>query len=130
MDHAEERHGVRSSTLGADKGYDAGSFLLELEKRWIEPHVAIKAGRIDPTSDRADEGVWARWFARGEQRRAGFKRSQRRRKLVEEFFGWVKTVAGLRRARHVGREKIRRCFELAAAAYNLVRMKNLPARTG
>ena len=46
---------------------------------------------------------------------------------MEEFFGWVKTVAGMRRARHVGREKIRQCFELAAAAYNLVRMKNLLA---
>lgn len=130
LDHAEERHGARPSTLGADKGYDAGSFLLALEQRWIEPHVAIKAGRIDPTSDHADEGTWARWFTRGEQRRAGFKRSQRRRKLVEEFFGWVKTVAGLRRARHVGRQKIRQCFELAAAAYNLVRMKNLLARSG
>jgi hypothetical protein len=46
---------------------------------------------------------------------------------VEEFFGQVKTVARLRRARHVGREKIRPCFERAAAAYNLVRMKILLA---
>lgn len=127
LDHLQRRHGVRPSTLGADKGYDAGPFLVELERRWIEPHVAIKSGRIDPTSDRADEGTWARWFVRSEQRRAAFKKSQRRRKLVEEFFGWVKTVAGMRRARHVGREKIRQCFELAAAAYNLVRMKNLLA---
>lgn len=123
LDHLERRHGVRPSTLGADKGYDAGAFLVELERRWIEPHVAIKAGRIEPR----DDGSWARWFVRSEQRRAAFKKSQRRRKLVEEFFGWVKTVAGLRRARHVGRQKIRQCFELAAAAYNLVRMKNLLA---
>ncbi len=127
LDHLERRHGVRPSTLGADKGYDAGAFLLELEKRWIEPHVAIKSGKIDPLRDSADDGTWARWFVRSEQRRAAFKKSQRRRKLVEEFFGWVKTVAGLRRARHVGRAKIRQCFELAAAAYNLVRMKNLLA---
>jgi transposase len=127
LDHLERRHGVRPSTLGADKGYDAGPFLVELERRWIEPHVAIKAGKIDPLGDRADEGTWARWFVRSEQRRAAFKKSQRRRKLVEEFFGWAKTVAGMRRARHVGREKIRQCFELAAAAYNLVRMKNLLA---
>ncbi len=46
---------------------------------------------------------------------------------MEEFFGWVKTVAGMRRARHGGRQKIRQRFELAAAAYNLVRMKNLLA---
>lgn len=127
LDHLERRHGVRPSTLGADKGYDAGAFLVELEQRWIEPHVAIKSGRIDPTSARADEGTWARWLVRSEQRRAAFRKSQRRRKLVEEFFGWIKTVAGMRRARHVGRGKIRQCFELAAAAYNLVRMKNLLA---
>lgn len=127
LDHLERRHGVRPSTLGADKGYDAGPFLVELERRWIEPHVAIKSGRIDPTSARADEGTWARWLVRSEQRRAAFRKSQRRRKLVEEFFGWIKTVAGMRRARHVGRGKIRQCFELAAAAYNLVRMKNLLA---
>ena len=127
LDHLERRHGVRPATLGADKGYDAGPFLVELERRWIEPHVAIKAGKIDPLRDGADEGTWTRWFVRREQRRAAFKKSQRRRKLVEEFFGWAKTVAGMRRARHVGRAKIRQCFELAAAAYNLVRMKNLLA---
>jgi hypothetical protein len=123
LDHVERRHRVRPWTLGADKGYDAGPFLVELERRRIEPHVAIKAGRIEPR----DEGSWARWFVRGEQRRAAFRKSQRRRKLVEEFFGWAKTVAGMRRARHVGRAKIRQCFELAAAAYNLLRMKNLLA---
>lgn len=127
LDHVERRHGVRPATLGADKGYDAGPFLVELERRRIEPHVAIRSGRIDPLGDRADEGTWARWFVKSEQRRAAFRKSQRRRKLVEEFFGWVKTVAGMRRAGHVGREKIRQCFEMAAAAYNLVRMRNLLA---
>jgi hypothetical protein len=127
LDHVERRHALRPATLGADKGYDAGPFLVELERRWIEPHVAIKSGTIDPLGDRADEGTWSRWFVRNEQHRVGFKKSQRRRKLVEEFFGWAKTVAGMRRARHVGRAKIRQCFELAAAAYNLVRMKNLLA---
>lgn len=128
LDELEDRHGVRPSTLGADKGYDAGPFILELEKRWIDPHVAIRSGRIDPLrGGGGEEGVWARWFVRQGRRRAGYRKSQRRRKLVEEFFGWVKTVAGLRRARHVGREKIRQCFELAAAAYNLVRMRTLLA---
>lgn len=127
LDHLQRRHGVRPATLGADKGYDSGPFLVELERRWIEPHVAIKSGRVDPLRQNADEGTWARWFVRSEQRRAAFKKSQRRRKLVEEFFGWAKTVAGMRRARHVGRDKIRQCFEMAAAAYNLVRMKNLLA---
>jgi len=127
LDHLERRHDVHPATLGADKGYDAGAFILELEERWIDPHVALRSGRIDPLREGSDEGTWARWFVRQGQRRAGFKKSQRRRKLVEEFFGWAKTVAGMRRARHVGRGKIRQCFELAAAAYNLVRMKNLLA---
>lgn len=123
LDHLERRHAVRPWTLGADKGYDSGPFILELERRWIEAHVAIKGGKIEPH----DEASWARWFVRSGQRAAAFKKSQRRRKLVEEFFGWAKTVAGMRRARHVGREKITQCFEMAAAAYNLVRMKNLLA---
>ena len=46
-----------------------------------------KSRRIDPTSRRADEGTWARWFVRSEQRRAAFNKSQRRRELVEDFFG-------------------------------------------
>lgn len=121
IDDAEDRHGIRPHTLGADRGYDAGEFLVELERRWIEPHVAIRKGRIDPR----DDPSWARWLAKDRSRRAGPRTSQRRRKLIEEFFGWVKTIAGLRRARHVGRWKIAQCFELAAAAYNLVRMVKL-----
>jgi hypothetical protein len=70
LDHLECQHGVRPATLGACKGYDAGPFLVELEKRWIEPHVGIKSGKIDPTSTRADDGTWARWFVRSEHRRA------------------------------------------------------------
>jgi hypothetical protein len=45
----------------------------------------------------------------------------------EEFFGWAKVIGGLRRSRHVGRWKIRQQVELAAAAYNLVRMRRLLA---
>jgi len=51
--------------------------------------------------------------------------SQRCRKLVEEGFGWLKTVAGLARTRLVGRWKIRQQMHLAAAAFNLVRMRKL-----
>jgi len=127
LEHLERRHDVHPATLGTDKGYDAGPFILALEERWIDPHVALRSGRIDPLQEGSDEGTWARWFVRQGQHRAGFRKSQRRRKLVEEFFGWAKTVAGMRRARHVGREKIRQCFELAAAAYNLVRMRTLLA---
>ncbi len=53
--------------------------------------------------------------------------SQRARKKIEEGFGWCKTIGGLARSRHVGRWKIAQQFELAASAYNLVRMRKLLA---
>ncbi|MDQ7014266.1 MAG: transposase [Planctomycetota bacterium] len=55
----------------------------------------------------------------------GYAISQRTRKKVEEVFGWCKTIAGLARSRHVGRWKLRQQVELAAATYNLVRMRKL-----
>jgi hypothetical protein len=66
-------------------------------------------------------------------RHRGYRLSQRRRKRVEEFFGWMKTVGVLRKARHKGTRLVNWTFELAAAAYNLVRMRSLlwsPASTG
>ncbi len=57
----------------------------------------------------------------------GYAVSQRRRKIVEEFFGWAKAIAGLRRTRYVKRWKIRQQAEMTAAAYNLVRMRRLLA---
>jgi hypothetical protein len=100
-----------------------------VDRSLIQSHASLKSlKKIErEASKKDDEGgpLWARWFVRSEQRRAAFKKSPRRRKLVEEFFGWVKTVAGMRRARHVGRAKIRQCFELTAAAFNLARMRNL-----
>lgn len=57
----------------------------------------------------------------------GYRLSQRARKKVEEGIGWCKTIAGLARARHVGRWKIKQQLDLAAAAYNLVRMRKLLA---
>ena len=60
-------------------------------------------------------------------RSAAYRLSQRARKKAEEGFGWCKTIAGLDRARHVGRWKIKQQFELVAAAFDLVRMRNLLA---
>jgi hypothetical protein len=51
--------------------------------------------------------------------------SQRKRKRVEEIFGWIKTVAGLRKTKHRGRKRVGWMFTFAAAAYNLVRLRNL-----
>jgi hypothetical protein len=58
---------------------------------------------------------------------AGYKVSQKKRKRIEEVFGWLKTVGMLRKTRHRGLEKVRWVFAFAATAYNLVRMRNLTA---
>jgi len=53
--------------------------------------------------------------------------SQRKRKRVEEIFGWTKTVGGGRKLRYLGVERNRLWVELTTAAFNLVRMSNLVA---
>lgn len=118
-----ERRGVEPLTLGTDKGYDDGAFIARLEDRGIDPHVAIKNG---PISFDTDEGI-SRWLCRVMGRYKDFKTSQRRRKMIEEAFGWIKDFAGLARTRLVGRWKIRMQVTMAAAAYNLVRMGRLLA---
>ena len=118
-----QARGVEPLTLGADKGYDDAAFLTHLEERGIEPHVAIKRGPISLDSD----GGVTRWLCRAMSRYKDFKASQRRRKMIEEAFGWIKDYAGLARTRLVGRWKIRMQVMMAAAAYNLVRMRGLLA---
>lgn len=51
--------------------------------------------------------------------------SQVARKPIEEVFGWIKTVGGLRKLRHHGSARVNGQFLVAAAAYNLVRMRTL-----
>ena len=58
-------------------------------------------------------------------RHDGYAVSQLKRKRIEEVFGWMKTVAGMRKLRHRGLEKVAWMFTFAATAYNLVRMRNL-----
>lgn len=117
------RHRLTVRTLGADAGYDAEGFLLALGSRRIVPHVALRRPGVDAT----DAGGRARAAVQSMQRHRGYRMSQRRRKVVEEFFGWAKTIAGLRRSRHVGRWKMKQQLELTAAAYNLVRLRRLLA---
>lgn len=101
-------------TVGADKGYDVGSFVAGLRARGITAHVARKAkySAIDGRTTR----------------HPGYAISQRRRKLVEQVFGWMKTVGGLRKLRHRGGELVDWIVTLTAAAYNLIRMRTLLAR--
>jgi hypothetical protein len=60
----------------------------------------------------------------------GVRSSQRKRKRVEEIFGWLKTVGMMRKTRHRGKDRVGWMFTLAAAAYNLVRIRNLSAVPG
>ena len=102
----------RAITLGADKGYDAADFVEELRAMNVRPHVAQKRhSAIDGRTSR----------------HAGYATSQRIRKRIEEAFGWIKTIAGLRKTRFVGRARTDWAFTFAAAAYNLVRLPKLMA---
>jgi transposase len=128
LDGVRARHGVTPATVGADKGYDSGDFCRALEDRRIEPHVAmVRTPPQDPaTADRGKrEGVEARQRMRGRLASDGYRLSQRCRKKLEESFGWLKGVAGLGRSRVAERWKIRQLWEVAAAAYNLVRLRTL-----
>jgi transposase len=103
----------RRATLGADRGYDTRAFVAELRRRGVTAHVARHTrGRRSAIDARTT-------------RHEGYATSQRRRKRVEEVFGWMKTVAGGRKLRYIGLARNQLWAELTAAAYNLVRMAKL-----
>lgn len=100
-------------TLGADKGYDARVFVNELRAMNVRPHVTQNTnGRRSAIDGRTT-------------RHPGYAISQRIRKRIEEAFGWMKTVAGQRKTRFRGVERVGWSFAFAAAAYNLVRLPKL-----
>jgi transposase len=108
--------GQHRVTVGADKGYDTADFVAECRHLNVTPHVAQNDKR------RGGSAVDARTT-----RHAGYAISQRKRKRIEESFGWLKTIALMRKVRHRGIHKVGWVFTFAAAAYNLVRMRNLLA---
>jgi len=112
------------TTVGADRGYDAGAFLLALEAEGVTPLVAIRAGPIRGRSAPAQ----ARRRARRRQSTQRYRMAQRKRKLTEEGIGWNKSIAGLRRFRHVGRWKNAQQALIGGAAYNLLRITRLLSR--
>jgi transposase len=117
-----KRHWLRPKTLAADKGYDDGWFLDRMGWKYgITPHVATRAGRIKD-GGRAGQ---ARRAARERMRALGYHLSQRARKRTEEIIGWMKQIAGLRKARFAGRWKIQWYAYAAGATYNLMRLVNL-----
>ena len=106
---------ARRRTIGADKGYDAPDFVEGARACNTTPHVAQNIHATRPKSA-IDERT---------TRHPGFDVSQVKRKLVEEGFGWGKTIGGLRKLHHRGRESVDWIFTFTNAAYNLVRMRTL-----
>jgi transposase len=110
----EQIPGNRRVTVAGDKGYDTRDFVAECRNLKATPHVAQNDRR--PGGSAIDART---------TRHGGYAVSQRKRKRIEECFGWMKTVALLRKVRHRGIFKVGWVFTFAAAAYNLVRMRNL-----
>jgi transposase len=102
-------------TLGADKGYDTAGFVEQLREIEVTPHVAQNTTNRKSAIDGRTT------------RHEGYAVSQRKRKRVEEVFGWLKTVALQRKSRFIGPERTGCMFTLGAALYNMVRMRNLEA---
>jgi transposase len=101
-------------TLGGDKNFDTKDFVMELREINVIPHVAQNTSRRSAIDGRTT-------------RHCGYAVSQRIRKRIEEGFGWMKTIAGLKKTKYRGLEKVGWSFTLAAAAYNLIRLPKLMA---
>ena len=121
------RRAIHPKTLGSDRGLDSGPYMVELESRGVTPHTAMLKTSRNPKTVRHHQrpAYEARRRMRRRLKSLAYAISQRARKKVDEVFGWMKTIAGLARSRHVGRWKLRQQVELAAATYNLVRMRKL-----
>ena len=104
----------QGGTVGGDKGFDVASFVAGVRALGFTPHVAqkVKGSAIDGRTTC----------------HAGYAISQRKRKLVEQVFGWMKTVGGLRKLRHRGGARVDWIVTFAAAAYNLIRLRTLTVR--
>src|SRR4030088_2147773 len=103
-------------TLGGDKAYDDTWFVGELRQMRVTPHVAQNTTNRRSAIDARTTG------------HPGYAISQRKRKRVEEIFGWMKTIGLLRKLRHRGGDRVEWMFTLAAAVYNLARARNLLAK--
>ena len=101
------------STVGADKLYDTADFVAGCRERGCTPHVA----QNDTNRRSAIDGRTTR--------HPGYAISMIKRKRIEEPFGWIKTIGGLRKTRHRGRDLVEWFFVLTAAAYNLIRIPKL-----
>jgi len=105
-------------TVGGDKNYDTRDFVRSTREMGVTPHVAQY-----PETDRRGSAIDGRTT-----RHTGYEISQRKRKLVEQAFGWMKTIGPLRKLHHRGDRLVNWNFTFAAAAYNLVRLRSLLAQ--
>jgi transposase len=110
----EQIPGQRRLTVAGDKGFDTADFVAECRHMQVTPHVAQNHKRNGGSA--IDERT---------TRHESYGVSQRKRKRIEECFGWLKTIALLRKVRHRGLFKVDWVFTFACAAYNLVRLRNL-----
>ncbi len=110
----EQAPGDGRVTVGGDKGYDTAEFVDECRHMNVTPHLAQNTAR--PGGSAIDART---------TRHAGYAVSQKKRKRIEECFGWLKDIALLRKLKHRGLFKVGWIFTFAAAAYNLVRMRKL-----
>jgi len=109
------RRKIHPKTLGADKGYHVKDFVQHLREHGIKPHIARIDGRKTPGLDGRTSCT------------EGYKVSQRKRKRIEEIFGWLKTVGGMRKTRFIGEARTQIAAYLSAAAYNLLRIAKFQA---
>lgn len=104
---------ARQLTVGADKAYDTADLVADLRAMCVTPHVAQNtSGRASAIDGRTT-------------RHPGYALSQRKRKLIEEAFGWAKTIGGLARPMRHGLARIGFAFTFAMAAYDLIRLPRL-----
>jgi transposase len=115
------RKGNRRVTLGADKLFDAASFVTDLKARAITPHVAVN-GSVSKLGKMRKTAVDGRTT-----RHPGYAISQRIRKRIEEAFGWVKTIGGIAKLKVRGLARADAAFTFRMIAYNLVRIPKLIA---
>lgn len=109
----QARKRICPQTLAADRGYHTRGFIAQLRARGIRPHIAQVPGRCTPGLDGRTT------------RHRSYVVSQQLRKLVEEVWGWAKTVGGLRKSRFVGRARTELYALLVGTAYNLLRVSRL-----
>jgi transposase len=104
----------KAATLGADKSYQEETFVRGLRVEQVRPHVA----QYEPNPK------WRNWLTEEERNDPGLAVSQKKRKLVEKVFGWMKQDR-LRQIKLRGLSRVDWLFQLAAAAHNLLRMSKL-----